>query len=152
MGRPLNHGLPNGSGMALMTHGAHGFWRFMALGADVMALECGSEQWMDGSGMWRGCMALWLGCLVYKVSGAGILGQITDSTRLYSNTTRAMARSRRRFESESSSDEEELPNAWEEMKKRLEPVSPAPSEEPPEVIEIADDTPSKGGFPPFQSY
>ena len=61
-----------------------------------------------------------------------------------------MARSRRRLDSESSSDEE-LPNAWEEMKKRLEPVSPAPSEEPPEVIEIVDDTtPSKGGSPPFR--
>ena len=75
MGRPLNHGLPNGSGMGLMTHGAHGFWRSMALGANVMALECGSEQWMDGSG-----------CLVYKVSGPNILGQIAHSTRLYSNT------------------------------------------------------------------
>ena len=71
MGRPLNHGLPNGSGMALMA--------LMALGADVMALECGSEQWMDGVGMWRGCMASWFGCLVYKVSGAGILGQIAHS-------------------------------------------------------------------------
>ena len=60
-----------------------------------------------------------------------------------------MAPPRRRLESESSSDEE-LPNPWEEMKKRLEPVSPAPSEEP-EVIEIADDvTPSKGGSPPFR--
>ena len=59
----------------------HGFWHSMALGADVMGLECGSEQWMDGCGMWRGCMASWLGCLVYKVIGAGILGQIVHSTR-----------------------------------------------------------------------
>ena len=84
---------------------------------------------------------------MYTVSGPSILGQIAHSTRVYSHKTRAMARSRRRLDSESSSDEK-LPNAWEDMKKRLEPVSPVPSEEPPEVIEIVDDTtPSKGGSP-----
>ena len=52
----------------------------LAFGADVMALECGSEQWMDGSGMWRGSMASWFGSVVYKVSGLDIHGQIAYST------------------------------------------------------------------------
>ena len=63
----------------------------------VLALDCGSDQWMDGSGMWGGCMA----------------------------------------------------NTWEEMRRNLEPVSPAPSEEP-EVITIEDTPNPLGDEAPFE--
>ena len=52
----------------------------------------------------------------------------------------------RRIESDSESDEE-FPNAWEELRRRLEPVSPA-AEESREVIEIVDDP--LGDEPPFE--
>ena len=49
-----------------------------------------------------------------------------------------MASKRRRIDSDSESSDDEFPNAWEELRRRLEPVSPA-AEESREVIEIADD-------------
>ena len=80
-------------------------------------------------------MAYWFGFAVYIVRGPCSLGQIviTASTRM---SPRRQVSSRRIVE---SSDEESLPETWEEMQRHVEPVSPAVAPEQRQVITIDDD-------------